>query len=44
MNNIELSDGYYWCRKGIYQVQIELGCYELTEKSTLLEKFQEKKL
>ncbi len=43
MENIELPNGYFWCRKGIYQVQIELGCYELREGKVLLKGFEEGK-
>ena len=38
---MELKQGFEWCRKGKYNVQIELGCYEITESTPLLEGFYE---
>lgn len=44
MEDMQLPDNYYWCRKGMYQVQIELGCYEITDAMPLLEGFEEKEI
>ena len=40
---MELPKGFEWCRKGKYNVQIELACYSLAENPILLEGFEEKK-
>ena len=41
---MELKQGFEWCRKGKYNVQIELGCYEITESTPLLEGFYEEEV
>ena len=42
MENKELPQGFEWCRKSKYEVQIELACYPLTNELTLQEGFIEK--
>ena len=42
MENIELPEGFEWCRKTKYAVQAELGCYQITKDFPLLEGFKEK--
>ena len=37
-----LPENFLWCRKGIYKVQIELGCYLITPNHSLLDGFEEK--
>ena len=37
---VELPIGFEWCRKGLYNVQVELGCYKITEGHPLLEGFE----
>lgn len=37
-----LPEGFEWCRKAKYSVQIELGCYKIDEEHPLLEGFVEK--
>lgn len=39
-----LPKNYKWCRKAKYNVQIELGCYELTGNKELLPGFDEKEI
>lgn len=39
----ELLEGFEWCRKGRYTVDIELGCYELADGEEPKEGFFEKK-
>ncbi|MBQ6495225.1 MAG: hypothetical protein IJI49_04415 [Bacilli bacterium] len=42
MRNIYLPPGFEWCRKAKYEVQVELACYQLNEKTKLLKGFEEK--
>lgn len=44
MEEIRLPEGYEWCRKAKYSVQIELGCYRIDEEHPLLEGFIEKEI
>ena len=37
---VELPNGFEWCRKGLYEVQVELGCYVIDEQHPLLEGFE----
>lgn len=37
---VELPEGFEWCRKGLYNVQAELGCYPIDEEHPLLEGFK----
>ena len=39
-----LPEGFEWCRKGKYEVTVELGCYPITEAQPLLPGFQEKEI
>ena len=39
---MNLPNGFEWCRKAKYEVQIELACYELNDKTPLVEGFIEK--
>jgi hypothetical protein len=39
-NMVALPNGFEWCRKGLYEVQAELGCYRITEEHPLLEGFE----
>ncbi len=36
----ELPNGFEWCRKSKYQVQIELACYQITETQPLIDGFE----
>ena len=38
-----LPEGFEWCRKGLYEVQIELGCYPLGDGTKLLDGFKKDK-
>lgn len=38
----KLPNGFEWCRKAKYNVQAELGCYEVTSEKPLIEGFEEK--
>ena len=40
-DELELPGKFFWCRKAIYQVQIELGCYLVTPNTPLLAGFEE---
>lgn len=42
MEEIQLPEGFLWCRKAKYDVQVELGCYPITEISPLIDGFEEK--
>ncbi len=42
MENIQLPEGFEWCRKAKYDVQAELACYPITETQPLLDGFEEK--
>lgn len=42
MDNIQLPEGFEWCRKAKYDVQAELACYPIAENQPLLEGFEEK--
>lgn len=42
MENIQLPEGFEWCRKAKYNVQAELACYPITETQTLMDGFEEK--
>ena len=42
MEDNNLKNEFEWCRKGLYNVQIELGCYELKDGMQLKEGFEEK--
>ena len=39
-----LPAGYEWCRKGLYEVQIELACYPITEGTPLATGFVEEEI
>ncbi len=39
-----LPEGFEWCRKGKYEVKIELGCYPISEEQPLLPGFEEKEI
>lgn len=38
-----LPEGFEWCRKGLYEVQMELGCYPLGDGTKLLDGFKKDK-
>ena len=42
MENMQLPEGFEWCRKAKYDVQAELACYPITDSSPLREGFEEK--
>lgn len=42
MVNVQLPEGFEWCRKTKYDVQAELACYPITEIQPLLDGFEEK--
>lgn len=42
MIDISLPEGFEWCRKRKYNVQVELACYPITENQPLIEGFEEK--
>ena len=42
MESIKLPEGFEWCRKAKYDVQIELACYLLKDGEKPLEGFEEK--
>lgn len=42
MEDIQLPEGFEWCRKAKYEVQVELACYPITENQPLLEGYEEK--
>lgn len=42
MENMQLPEGFEWCRKAKYDVQAELACYPITEEHPLCEGFEEK--
>lgn len=42
MENIELPEGFEWCRKTSYDVQAELACYQITDDYPLLDGFEER--
>ncbi|MBQ6546893.1 MAG: hypothetical protein IJL74_02715 [Bacilli bacterium] len=41
MENMILPEGFEWCRKAKYDVQVELGCYVITDSTPLKEGFEE---
>lgn len=41
MEEMQLPEGFEWCRKGKYEVKVELACYPITEEYPLLEGFEE---
>ena len=42
MIDISLPEGFEWCRKRKYNVQVELACYPITENQPLIDGFEEK--
>ena len=40
MENMQLPEGFEWCRKAKYDVQVELGCYPITDDAPLVEGFE----
>lgn len=42
MEESQLPEGFEWCRKAKYDVQVELACYPITDDLPLVDGFEEK--